>query len=90
MTSLPTSLELLEQIRERTNQVLVREMPADHRHFLMSFKAGAPDWSLLSAPIIADLPAVRGRQARLEALPPEVRAIQVQLLTEALGGPDAT
>lgn len=89
MTSLPTSLELLEQIRERTIQVMVREMPADHRHFLMSFKTGAPDWSLLSAPTIADLPAVRGRQARLDALPHDARAVQVQLLAEALGKPGA-
>jgi hypothetical protein len=59
-------------------------MPEAHRRFLVSFKRGAPDWSLLQAPGIAELPAVRGRQERLEALDEEARAVQLRLLADVV------
>jgi len=88
MTSLPATLDGLEAIRERAIQAIVGDMPAEHRQFLMSFKRGTPEWDLLAVSHIADLPAVRGRQARLEALDKEARANQVRLLAEALGEPE--
>ena len=39
-----------------------------HRRFLLSFEAGAPDWSLLDAPNAATLPAVQWRMENLAGL----------------------
>jgi len=43
-------------------------MPAEHRRFLLSFKAGEPEWDLLGVPGAADLPAVRWKVDNLAKL----------------------
>ena len=42
--------------------------PRGHRRFLLSFKRGEPDWSLLRIPGVSELPAVRWRQQNLDKL----------------------
>lgn len=66
-------------------QVMVGDMPKDHRAFLMSFKRGSPDWSLLGVPDAAALPAVRWRQQNLASLPQQRRAELIKCLAEVLG-----
>ena len=43
-------------------------MAAEHRRFLLSFKAGEPEWDLLGVPGAADLPAVRWKVDNLAKL----------------------
>jgi len=84
MTLEPVSLQDLETTREAMIETVVGGMPDAHRRFLVSFKRGEPDWDLLGLPKVADLPAVRFRQEKLEALPPEMRAAQLEKLEQVL------
>jgi len=61
-------------------------MPEAHRKFLISFKRGEADWSLLGLPGVADLPAVRWRQQNLDTLSREVRTAEVAKLEKVLFG----
>ena len=84
MTSLPVDQDELIQVRERTIQLLVEEMPEAHRLFLLSFERGEPDWSALGVDVIQNLPAVKWRQRNLDRLDATKRALLVARLTEAL------
>jgi hypothetical protein len=45
-------------------------MPKAHREFLIGFKRGQPDWSLLGVPGAAELPVVRWKQLNFDRLAP--------------------
>jgi hypothetical protein len=86
MTDAPIELAELVTARERIIAVIVGAMPEAHRKFLISFKRGEADWSLLGLPGVADLPAVRWRQRNLDTLSREVRAAEVAKLEKVLFG----
>ena len=73
MTAEPVSIEELTTARETLIRTVVAEMSEPHRRFLISFKRGEPDWSLLGVPGASDLPAVRWRQHNLDTLGKEER-----------------
>ncbi|MCC4246353.1 nucleotidyl transferase AbiEii/AbiGii toxin family protein [Stappia indica] len=75
--------ELIETRREMID-LLIGGMPDRHRAFLMGFERGAPDWSLLHLPDIADLPAIRWRQRNLDKLDQAQRSSLVDLLQASL------
>lgn len=60
-------------------------MPQAHKHLLISFKSGAPDWTLLGIANVENLPAVRWRLANLSQLSAERRAELLDSLKRALG-----
>lgn len=68
MTEEPVTLEALYDAREALIAEVVGKMPAEHRRFLLSFKAGEPEWDLLGVPGAADLPAVRWKVDNLAEL----------------------
>ncbi len=70
MTQEPVSLDELITAREALITIIVDDMPTAHRDFLICFKSGEPDWSLVGLPGIADLPAVRWKQRNLDQLAP--------------------
>ena len=70
MTLEPVSLDELITAREALITIIVDDMPTAHRDFLIGFKCGEPDWSLVGLPGIADLPAVRWKQRNLDQLAP--------------------
>jgi predicted nucleotidyltransferase component of viral defense system len=80
MTEEPVTLTELEAAREAIIAEMVSAMPEDHRHFLLSFKRGEPDWELLGIPEAQYLPAVMWKQRNLAKLPDAKRAE----LTDAL------
>jgi len=84
MTAERVTTEELSAAREALIAEVVGRMPAAHRAFLLSFKEGAPDWSLLGVPGAAHLPAVRWKQVNLGRLEPEQRAASVARLASAL------
>ena len=86
MTDAPVELSELVTARERIIAIIVGAMPEAHRKFLISFKRGEADWSLLGLPGVADLPAVRWRQQNLDTLSREVRAAEVAKLEKVLFG----
>ncbi|GAD58531.1 nucleotidyl transferase AbiEii/AbiGii toxin family protein [Brevundimonas sp. BAL450] len=73
MTKEPVDLDDLIAAREALIAIIVAEMPAEHRAFLIGFKRGDPDWDLIGLPTIADLPAVRWKQRNLDQLAPDRR-----------------
>jgi predicted nucleotidyltransferase component of viral defense system len=84
MTAEPVSLEELVAARESLIETIVGNMPEAHRRFLISFERGEPNWSLLSVPGVADLPAVKWRQQNLDKLSAEARAELVARLEVVL------
>ncbi|MBK5292493.1 MAG: hypothetical protein JJE04_12560 [Acidobacteriia bacterium] len=59
MTEVAVTLDELLAAREDLIAGIVGNMPRDHRRFLVSIKAGEPDWALLDVPGAEALPAVR-------------------------------
>jgi hypothetical protein len=85
MTAEPVPLAELLAARDRLIDIIVGEMPETHRHFLVSFERGEPNWELLSVPGAAELPAVQWRQHNLDKLPSKRRAeLVAQLETVVL------
>ena len=63
---------------------MVTEMPEAHRHFLVGFKRGEPDWELLGIPDARHLPAVLWKQRNLDRLPSGKRRELADALERAL------
>jgi predicted nucleotidyltransferase component of viral defense system len=89
MTDVPVALTELEDTREAMIAALVGEMPEAHRHFLISFERGEPDWHLLAIPGAEQLPAVTWRQKNLASLSHEKRDQLVEALEAVLLAPKA-
>lgn len=84
MTADDTPLRTLLDVREKLIAIMVGGMPEEHRRFLISFKRGEPDWSLLGPTHVADLPAIQFRMQKLAALDPERREAELRKLIAAL------
>lgn len=69
MTQEPIALADLEATREAIIAAMVADMPDEHRHFLVGFKRGEPNWKLLGIPEAQHLPAVLWKQRNLDRLP---------------------
>lgn len=68
MTQEPVALADLEAAREAIIATMAADMPDAHRHFLVGFKHGEPDWELLGIPEAQHLPAVLWKQRNLDRL----------------------
>ena len=84
MTQEPVALADLEAAREAIIATMVTEMPEAHRHFLVGFKRGEPDWELLGIPDARHLPAVLWKQRNLDRLPSGKRRELADALERAL------
>jgi predicted nucleotidyltransferase component of viral defense system len=84
MTEIPVSLDTLIQTREDLIAEIVGNMPYAHRRFLLSFKRGEPDWTLLDLPDVEALPAVLWRQENLARMSPDKREVYLNNLTTIL------
>lgn len=82
MTAEPVALDELLAARVALVELIVGQMPAPHRDFLIGFEKGDPDWTLLSVPGAKKLPAVKWRQQNLDKLSKNKRiALVAQLET---------
>lgn len=86
MTQDPVALADLEAAREAIIAAMIADMPDAHRHFLVGFKRGEPDWDLLGIPGAPHLPAVRWKQHTLSSLPSDKRRKLVEALQRVLFG----
>lgn len=84
MTEVSVSLDDLVQTREELIAEIVGRMPEAHRRFLVSFKKGIPDWSLLDVPHAKTLPAVRWKLENLSRMNAQKRAQAITRLEEVL------
>jgi predicted nucleotidyltransferase component of viral defense system len=84
MTQEPVALADLEAARETIIAAMVADMPDAHRHFLVGFKRGEPDWELLGIPEAQRLPAVLWKQRNLDRLSAEKRRELADALEKVL------
>lgn len=84
MTQKPVALADLEAARETIIAAMVADMPDAHRHFLVGFKRGEPDWELLGIPEAQRLPAVLWKQRNLDRLPADKRLELANALEKVL------
>jgi hypothetical protein len=84
MTREPIALDALIEAREAMIGTMIAAMPDEHRHFLIGFKQGEPDWSLLDVPNASTLPAVKWKMHNLDKLSPERRNALVERLRSVL------
>jgi predicted nucleotidyltransferase component of viral defense system len=84
MTQEPVDLADLEAARETIVTAMVSDMPDAHRHFLVGFKRGEPDWELLGIPTAQHLPAVMWKQRNLDRLPTDKRRELADVLERVL------
>lgn len=68
MTFEPVTLEELTSARTEMLRALQKQFTDKDHAFLLSFKKGAPDWSLFDYPDIANLPAIRWKLQNIEKL----------------------
>jgi predicted nucleotidyltransferase component of viral defense system len=85
MTAGEVALDELLAARQALVDMIVGEMPTAHREFLVSFKAGMPDWDKLGVPSAAELPAVQWKQLNLDKLSPDARKTATARLAKLLG-----
>ena len=64
-------LERLAQTRPRLMAALAEHMNEQDVEFLLSFKAGRPEWELLPLAGVAALPAVRWKLKNIAKMPAE-------------------
>ncbi|MES9922492.1 MAG: nucleotidyl transferase AbiEii/AbiGii toxin family protein [Candidatus Thiodiazotropha endolucinida] len=72
------TVEQLEQTRNTMIETLHLRLTENHKHFLLSFKSGEPNWDLLKYSYAQELPAVRWKLQNIRRLTANRRA-------EALG-----
>jgi len=68
MTTEPIELELLTETREELIKLLHQKLTQNHKAFLLGFKKGDPDWSLLPFENIDQLPSVKWKMLNLEKM----------------------
>ena len=68
MTKNPVPLEILLETRRRLFAEIPTRMSGNQRSFLMSLAEAQPDWSLMSCPHLAEMPALRWKLSNLEHL----------------------
>ncbi len=74
MTREPFSLEDLIATREQLITILRTNLTDADRAFLLSMKAGEPDWGLMDLPNIEQLPALRWKLLNVQRMTPKKRA----------------
>ena len=84
MTAEPVAFEEMLQAREELVAAIAGGMPDDHRAFLLGFKKGAPDWTMLGVEGAENLPAVKWKQLNLDKLSSDARNRLVLQLAEVL------
>ena len=68
MTKVPMPLEILLETRRRLFAEIPSMLSGNQRSFLMSLAEAQPDWSLMSCPHLAEMPALRWKISNLEHL----------------------
>lgn len=84
MTQEPVPLADLEAAREAIIAAMIADMPDAHRHFLVGFKRGEPDWELLGITEARQLPAVLWKQRNLDRLTTDKRRELADALEKVL------
>ena len=71
MTGIEFSYDDYEDTRARLIQTIKNTIKPEDKEFILSFKAGTPDWALFPIPIVKELPAVQWKLQNIERLKQE-------------------
>ncbi len=86
MTLLPIDVATLEETRRDLVKLIQEQLTDAQRQFLLSFKKGAPEWSLLTLPEVARLPAVQWKLVNIRRMSKSKHAAAVEKLNQVLFG----
>ena len=73
MTTAPVRIEDLIAAREQMIEIVVGQMPQEHREFLIGVEQGDVRWQLADLQEVAELPAVRWKLSNLDKVSPDRR-----------------
>jgi len=73
MTTAPVRIEDLIATREEMIEIIVGQMPQEHRDFLIGVERGSVQWQLAGLQEVAELPAVRWKLSNLDKVNPDRR-----------------
>jgi hypothetical protein len=73
MTTAPVRIEDLIAAREQMIEIVVGQMPQEHREFLIGVEQGDVRWQLADLQEVAALPAVRWKLSNLDKVSPDRR-----------------
>lgn len=73
MTTAPVSIEDLIATREEMIEIVVGQMPQEHREFLIGVERGDVRWQLADLQEVAELPAIRWKLSNLDKVRPDRR-----------------
>ncbi len=86
MTTEPIELNVLTKTREDLIRLLHHKLTPKHKEFLLGFKEGYPDWSLLPFEGIENLPSVKWKMVNLDKMDDKNRQNSFKKLKEILQG----
>ena len=66
MTTVPVELKDLVATREELIEIVVGQMPQEHREFLIGVERGDVRWQLADLQNVAELPAIRWKLSNLD------------------------
>ncbi len=78
------TVDELDEARARMIQEIRRQLTEKHKAFLLSFKSGDPDWSLLEHTAASELPAVQWKLRNIRKMTPARRAQALEKLEGVL------
>jgi predicted nucleotidyltransferase component of viral defense system len=85
MTSEPIELDVLLNIRDFLIEKIHTTLTSDERRFLVSFKRGEPNWSLLGVTGVEVLPAVQWKLKNIKTMTNERKNLMLEKLENVLG-----
>lgn len=80
MTTVPVELEVLLQTREELIELVNKKLTPAHKEFLIGFKKGQPDWSLLPFENIKELPSIKWKEINLNKMDKTSRTQAIEKL----------
>lgn len=85
MTTVPVDLSLLLKTRIELIELINKKLRPTHKDFLIGFKSGKPDWSLLPFKNIDQLPSIRWKELNLNKMDNKSREEALNKLKYTLG-----
>ena len=86
MTFLPIDVAALEETRHDLVKLIRERLTDAQRRFLLSFKQGTPQWSLLPLPGVEKLPAVQWKLLNIGRMSKAKHAVAAKKLKQVLLG----
>ena len=84
MTNEGGNLQQLMEIQRTLPKIILNDMTAKEKEFLLSFKKGKPVWELIELPVLKDLPGVQWKLHNLSKMDKQKHRIEFEKLEQVL------